>query len=316
MYRANALAHAVEISYVRYRIPDLERQTAFLEDFGLSVLDGTSNSSSFHARGAGGRPFLYIAERGEPGLIGIGFQVRSRADLEALAGLEGASAIAPVDGPGGGEYVRMIDPNGFEIDAVFGQEMEPIEPLAPRPPINTTGAKDRLGKPVRLEAGPARVRRIGHIVLDVLDFPDSEAWYKTRFGFVTSDEIYAGDEANTIGAFLRCDLGDTPVDHHTVFLIGGRKPSVNHLAFEVDDWDTLMLGHDYLANRDRKQHWGVGKHILGSQVFDYWEDPYGHVVEHYTDGDLFDASMPPKREPVDQLLGVQWGQEIPPVTPE
>ena len=32
--------------------------------------------------------------------------------------------------------------------------------------------------------------------------------------------------------------------------------------------------------------WGVGRHILGSQVFDYWFTPDDFLVEHYSDGDL------------------------------
>lgn len=32
--------------------------------------------------------------------------------------------------------------------------------------------------------------------------------------------------------------------------------------------------------------WGVGRHVLGSQVFDYWFTPDDFLVEHYSDGDL------------------------------
>ncbi|MEL6830944.1 MAG: glyoxalase, partial [Pseudomonadota bacterium] len=74
----------------------------------------------------------------------------------------------------------------------------------------------------------------------------------------------------------------------------------------------VMLGHDHMKVSGYEAHWGVGKHILGSQVFDYWKDPYGNVVEHYTDGDLFTAAIPPKREPVEKLLAVQWGDQMPP----
>lgn len=308
---SRVLAHAAEIAYVRFRVPDLERQRIFLEDFGMNVLPDPEGTGRLFGRGEGGRSFFYIAEKGPSRFLGAGFQMAERSDLDELSGLEGASPVEPIDGPGGGYRVRMTDPNGFEIDAVFGQNMQPIEPVSPRPPLNFTERKGRLGEPVRLGRGPARVRRVGHFVLDVRNFRESEDWYKRRFGFLTSDEIYAGEESNTLGAFMRCDLGDLPVDHHTVFLIGGREPGINHVAFEVDDWDTVMLGHDHLKAGGYEAHWGVGKHILGSQVFDYWKDPYGNVVEHYTDGDLFDASVPSKREPVEVLLGVQWGPGMP-----
>ncbi|WP_431236268.1 hypothetical protein ACQ856_29925 (plasmid) [Mycolicibacterium psychrotolerans] len=38
----------------------------------------------------------------------------------------------------------------------------------------------------------------------------------------------------------------------------------------------------------------MGRHVQGSQVFDYWADPDGLLVEHYADGDVFDASVPTK----------------------
>ena len=31
-----------------------------------------------------------------------------------------------------------------------------------------------------------------------------------------------------------------------------------------------------LAARGYPHAWGVGRHILGSQIFDYWRDPFGH----------------------------------------
>lgn len=309
----DVLAYATEVAFVRYRVPDLAVQRSFLNDFGMTIVDeGSDGDDKIYARGEGGRAFLYQAELGAPKFIGLGFQMSSREDLDSLAGLDGATEVRPIEGPGGGEYVRLIDPNGIEVDAVFGQAFDPIELKDPRPPMNTTEHKGRLQVPVRLKAGPACVRRVGHCVLEVRDFRISESWYKHRFGFLTSDEIYAGEETNTIGAFMRCDLGDTPTDHHTLFLIGGRDPGVNHVAFEVDDWDKVMLGHDHLKSNGHEAHWGVGKHILGSQVFDYWKDPFGNVVEHYTDGDLFTSDIPANLEPVDKLLAVQWGHNMPP----
>ena len=50
-----------------------------------------------------------------------------------------------------------------------------------------------------------------------------------------------------------------------------------------------MAGHEHLRERGYAHHWGVGRHVLGSQIYDYWRDPFGNVVEHWTDGDLFNA---------------------------
>jgi catechol 2,3-dioxygenase-like lactoylglutathione lyase family enzyme len=154
--------------------------------------------------------------------------------------------------------------------------------------------------------------RLGHAVLNVSNFRTSEAWYKQRFGFITSDEIAVSPQFS-LGAFLRCDRGATPTDHHTLFLAQSpRGLGFNHAAFEVADLDDLMLGHQRLADAGRHAEWGIGRHILGSQVFDYWRDPWGHTLEHWTDGDLFTAADGSNTVGVKDLLGVQWGPSAPP----
>jgi hypothetical protein len=72
-----------------------------------------------------------------------------------------------------------------------------------------------------------------------------------------------------------------------------------------------MLGHQHLKAAKRKAAWGVGRHIMGSQVFDYWKDPFGNELEHWTDGDLFTAADPPQKMPMSALLAVQWGTPHP-----
>jgi hypothetical protein len=49
------------------------------------------------------------------------------------------------------------------------------------------------------------------------------------------------------------------------------KPShVHHSSFEVNDFDTQTLGHDWLRGKGWTNCWGIGRHVLGSQIFDYW----------------------------------------------
>ena len=132
------------------------------------------------------------------------------------------------------------------------------------------------------------------------------AWYAERLGLVTSDEI-ALDESTVIGAFLRCDQGDRFVDHHTLFLLGAGTAGFNHAAFEVADLDDLMAGNTHLVQAGYTHQWGIGRHILGSQIYDYWLDPWGHMVEHWTDGDLFNNQNPPNTASIAELIGSQWG---------
>ncbi|MEM9403824.1 MAG: VOC family protein [Pseudomonadota bacterium] len=308
---------AEDLAYLRFQAPDLDLMEAFLDDFGLLVTRAKTPGGNpvLYSRGTDTDPVIHIVEQGESRFVGVGFLLPSEHDLRALANMDGASAIENMETPGGGRRVRFTDPQGIEVDGFFG--WEPVPKIVPdqRVPVNSGENRVRKGSPVRLHSGPAHAKRLGHVVLFVHDFRTSEAWYKERFGFVTSDDIWLNDETNVVGAFMRCDRGSIPTDHHTVFLLTAPEwatpGNLQHAAFEVNDWDDVMLGHDYLAEREYTPQWGVGKHILGSQVFDYWRDPYGHVLEHFSDGDLFDASHPPGLHPVDVLRTVQWGDKFP-----
>ena len=233
-------------------------------------------------------------------------------DLEALAREEKAT-IDPLDGPGGGSVVRLTDPNGFRIEVVAGRRSVARIDAPARSPINDAHATPRLNALKRLPKGSSHVKRLGHCVLNVNNFRDSEAWYKSRLGLITSDEINLGSPEQVLGAFLRCDRGPIPSDHHTVFLLGTGKPGFNHAAFEVVDFDDLMCGHDFLKQKARRHEWGVGRHLLGSQIFDYWRDPWGHTLEHWTDGDLLDAAWGSRISSIQEVVATQWGP-MPPST--
>ncbi len=298
-----------DIAHVRFRAPDLVEMRAFLEDFGLTIAE--SSEDRLVARGAGPAPAIHITERGDPGFAGLAFRAESLSDLERIAAAEGG-AVEDLDLPGGGAVVRLSDPDGHRIEVVAGQaESDPIEVPAAQP-WNRAGDHQRLRAVKRVAAGPAHVIRLGHAVLNVSNFRASERWYKDRFGFITSDEIQLSPEA-ALGAFLRCDRGETPTDHHTLFLAQAPSgPGFNHAAFEVADIDDLILGHERLKSAGRHAEWGIGRHILGSQVFDYWRDPWGHTLEHWTDGDLFTATDGAHVASLQELLGVQWGPASPP----
>jgi catechol 2,3-dioxygenase-like lactoylglutathione lyase family enzyme len=293
-----------DISHVRFSAPDLEVMRVFLEEFGLTAV--ASDDGVLYARGAGPAPFIHATSEGEAQFVALGLRAESVEDLAKLAAREKAK-VEPYAVPGGGSVVVLTDPDGRRVEVVAGQAKAAPLPLEPDGPHNHAQAKTRLRAPLRLAGGPAHVVRLGHAVLEVKDFRVSEAWYKERFGFITSDEIEMAP-GQAAGAFLRCDRGETPTDHHTLFLLQSpNAPRLNHAAFEVANFDDLMRGHTHLKRAKRTPAWGVGRHILGSQVFDYWKDPWGNEVEHWTDGDLFTAADGSHKATFQDLLGVQWG---------
>ena len=297
-----------DVSHVRFAAPDLEEMSRFLIAFGLTPSLGADQV--LYARGAGPSPVLHMTEKGEARFIALGFRAESLEDLRALAAAEGVP-VETLSWPGGGQVVRLTDPDGQMVEVVAGQTPVDPLPLPPEPVRNSARARTRASAPIRLTPGPSTVLRLGHVVLEVSDFRRSEAWYKERFGFVTSDEIEAAP-GMAIGAFLRCDRGETPTDHHTLFLLQSpRAPALNHAAFEVSHFDDLRLGHDHLTADGRAPAWGIGRHILGSQIFDYWKDPFGNELEHWTDGDLFTIQDGSNKATLQDLLSVQWGPNHP-----
>mgnify|MGYP002260725590 CR=1 FL=1 len=70
----------------------------------------------------------------------------------------------------------------------------------------------------------------------------------------------------------------------TFVIVGGLEDKYEHSAYEVVDLDAVGQGQQVLRAKGHKHLWGIGRHVLGSQIFDYWFDP---------DGLQFDAPIAP-----------------------
>lgn len=299
-----------DIAYVRLRAPDLDQAETFLTDFGLTRSARTD--TALYMRGTDPDHHAHITELGgEAGFIGFAFRASSADDLKTFSDVEGASEIEDIDEPGGGKRVRIADPNGLQIEVVHGIEILDPLPVANKYDWNFGTDHKRLGDILRLKRNVCPVKRLGHIVFNVVDFAACDEFYRHHFGLLHSDEMYEDDNSKTETAFMRCDRGDIYVDHHTVLLVPGPECAFNHAAFEVEDLNAIFVGHDYLKSKNYEPHWGVGRHVLGSQIFDYWKNPWGQVHEHWTDGDLLNASTPTGRTHRSEALDIQWGQPAP-----
>lgn len=301
-----------DIAFVRYQVTDLDRLESFLLDFGLHRVERTSQA--LYMRAAGSNHHVYVAELGaRNATLGFGLRARSVQDLVRL-GQQQTRPMETVDEPGGGQRIRLTDPAGFVVDVIHGQvEHAPLPMRAPLA-MNTATDRLRLGQTVRLKPAPSTVVRLGHIALIVPDFARSHAFYSEVLGLKASDTYWAGVETNTIAAFMHCGLGERWTDHHTIALISAQdgQARFDHSAFEVLDLDDVMQGGEYLKRRGYTHSWGVGRHIQGSQIFDYWRDPFGNKIEHWTDGDLVNDRTPVGSAPISPDELHQWA---PPLNP-
>jgi len=297
-----------DIVYVRYQAPDLDQMERFLVDFGLHRAYRTATTLYMRSRGT--MPYVHVTDLGPDRSVGYGLLAQSLSDLETLAS-ECDAKVEPNPEPAGGHMVKLVDPSGYEITVLAGMKQHEPMPMRDLFDGNRATQRARFGKVNRVATQPSHVHRLGHVALRVKDFEGTFEFLTGTLGFRVSDSGYAGTEDNVVGHFLHCGLGKEYTDHHTVAIFKRPESKIDHCAFEVLDWDDLMVGNKHLLEKGYQHQWGVGRHVEGSQIFDYWRDPFGNKIEHWTDGDLVNEDYVGKVSKLSPEGLSQWGPPLP-----
>ena len=259
-----------------------------------------------------GAPCVIIRKGTGSRFLGPAFLAADARDLLRLADATGTKA-RPLPDHLGGLSVDVREPAGALVRVVADVIEHPALPGQPVHTYNLGGAVDRVNEAQRPPREPARVERLGHVVLQTTRYRASLDWYLHHLGMIVSDFLFfpgQRDQGPTM-SFIRCDRGDTPADHHTLAMTLGPRNRYVHSAYQVADIDALAAGGEHLKDLGYQHSWGIGRHIQGSQIFDYWRDPDGFLVEHFSDGDQFDTSLEPGWAPMTASGLAQWG---PPAT--
>ncbi len=283
----------VALHHVHFTVTDLDKTERFASDFGLKTASKTN--SRLVMRTIGGDAFSYIADLAPArGFLGLGFSVESEADLEEAVSRHGATSIHTLDTPGGGKGVRLTDPEGLQVDLVAGIAETHLEPLHKPLALNIPSNRSRLNASQNFRPlEPARLFRLGHVGLYVKDLAAMSAWYERVLGLLISDTMYIGDPEKKVTVFFRLNRGEALVDHHSLFLAQADKTDCHHISFEAQDFEAQFTAHRWLKQRGWESNWGVGRHPLGSHIFDVWFDPDRYRFETFSDTDVLDASKPP-----------------------
>ncbi|WP_204081336.1 VOC family protein [Mycobacterium riyadhense] len=303
----NPVIKVHDIAWLEFEKPDLDRAETFGKAFGFAIAARTPNV--LHLRGAdAGVPCMLIRRGRRSRFTAAAFTAQDDSDLLRLVGATGRQArgLPPMLG---GRAVDLMDPNGFTVRVVAGtHQLEPLPAQAPRT-LNVAHDLKRVNATQRPPRRPAKVQRLGHLVLQTPAYLQTLNWYLDTLGMIVSDFLFISgqrDRGPTM-SFIRCDRGTTPADHHTLALSLGAANRYVHSAYQVCDLDSLAAGGEYLAECGYHRSWGIGRHIEGSQIFDYWRDPDGFMVEHFSDGDMFDCSVEPGWAPFAASRLAQWG---------
>ncbi len=243
-------AQAVALRSVDLMVPDLAAARSFYtEVWGLAAVDHAGPALVLRATGADHH--VLVLRQGPPALHSITFRAASRNAVEqaaAAAQAAGGRVLAPpgpVDWPGGGFGVAVVDPQGRTLRLVHGDETRtPDAPVVDRP------------------------ERLSHVNINS-DATDATARFFTdALGFRLSDR-------SKIMAFVRCNS-----DHHAVVIADAAVNGLNHVAFMMPSLEGVMRGAGRVVDHGTPIGWGVGRHGPGDNVFAYFVDPFGIVIEY------------------------------------
>ncbi|MET8833192.1 VOC family protein [Micromonospora sp. NPDC004540] len=307
----NPLVKVHDLAWLEFQKPDLERAELFARAFGFTPSLRTHDE--LHLRGTDpGSPCVLIRRGPGSRFIGPAFRAADPQDVLRLAEATGRP-MTPLPESLGGVTVDLVDPSGAQVRVVADTHELPALPAQQPLTVNVGHDVTRTNTTQRPLREPAKVQRLGHVVLQTTRYTESLNWYLEHLGLIVSDFLYhhGQRERGPVMSFIRCDRGSTPTDHHTLAMTLGPANRYVHSAYQVSDLDSLAAGGEHLLDRGYQRSWGIGRHIQGSQIFDYWRDPDDLLVEHFTDGDLFDCTLEPGWAPMTASGLAQWG---PPAT--
>ncbi|MBC7308090.1 MAG: 2,3-dihydroxybiphenyl 1,2-dioxygenase, partial [Dietzia sp.] len=126
----NPVIKVADLAWLEFEKPDLDRAEVFARDFGFGVAARTPGALWLRGSFAGS-PCMVIRRGRTSRFIGPAFRAAERSDLERLARVTGTS-VRPVDVPGGGQTVDLLDPSGFPVRVVHcGDELPALPEQRP-----------------------------------------------------------------------------------------------------------------------------------------------------------------------------------------
>jgi len=208
---------------------------------------------------------LALHEGTRPAVVRIVFDVAGRAGVDALHAKVAAAggkptAPAKLTVAGGGYGFACKDPDGrnlaFVCEAADHADTADI---------------------------PDRPRKIVHVNLNTVDFDGSLRFFTQALGFRVIDD-------NAPLWFLHCDNSD----HCSIVLCKLNLPTLNHIAFDMPEFDSVMRGMGRMKDAGYPIEWGPGRHGPGNNVFAYFCGPDEVPLEYAAEVLQIDDSYKPR----------------------
>lgn len=229
--------------------------TAVSESAGVHYLRGTG---AFHH-------ILAIRRTPRPILFRMVLDAADVATVDGLHAQVAAHGLKTIDPP-----ARLRQPHG---DYGFGFKDPEGRNIA-----IVCGVKDHADTADK----PDRPRKLSHVNINAGDSEATFACYRDALGFKLTDTTRRL-------RFMSCNG-----DHHSMVLGFAGGPTLNHVAFEMPDLESVMRGAGRMRDDGRGLEWGPGRHGPGNNVFCYFLGPEDMPVEYTAEMQQVDASHRPK----------------------
>lgn len=231
--------------------PNIARSEHFYTSvWGLDLVTRHEGVTYLRASGTD-HHVVALRQADRPALKAITFRLQSHAEFDSVAaasrqhGATLLSSPAPNPEPDGGTVMTVRAPNGGVLRFVHGNVQHAARP-------------DSADRPVRL----------AHVNVNSTDVDGAAAFYERALGFRLTDRTKAM-------AFVRCNS-----DHHAIVIADAPVNGLNHVAFLMPNLESVMRGSGRMIDAGFPIAWGVGRHGPGDNVFAYFIDPVGIVIEY------------------------------------
>jgi len=244
------------LRYVAIAAPEFERSRAFFtEAWGLRDSRATLDGAAF-LRTQLDEPFqLALIPGSERKVVRIAFGLPSRGDVDEAArtldraGVPTIAAPHRLSTPGHGYGFQFLDPDNRCIELSADVTTAPAG------------------------AGGSVPQKLAHVVVNTPDIDRVTAFYRDMLGFRISDW------SEHLMSFLRCNP-----EHHSIAFNAAPHAAYNHTSWTMASIDDLFRAQGRVRAFGSPLMWGTGRHGPGSQVFNYFVEPSGYVVELIADG--------------------------------
>jgi catechol-2,3-dioxygenase len=212
-----------------------------------------------------------------------------------LIGLEAVSVDA-ID-----EVYRRAKSDGLEIvsDKPFGPHYaRAVTVKAPGGALFEIHSPIARNQPERYNIAGPRPRRIEHVNAFAEDTLALGGFCEKTLGMKLSDRT----DDDGFRWYRAAD------GYHHAIAMGPGQSALHHYAFDLHCFEDLMRIADNLAMRDRSLVWGPGRHGAGSNIFTYYPDPHGCIVENSIEMARIDndATYEPRAWDISEGLNGRW----------